>query len=70
MSQDALREFNDNRGDYSVVPIAAFTAMAREERWADGPWRDSFGSGYGEPYQPNRDVWGTLADGRKVCSVT
>lgn len=70
MSKDALAEFNDNRSDYTVVPIAKFNALARKETWWDGPWKDSFGSGYGEPYQPNRDVWGTLADGRKVCSTT
>jgi len=70
MSADALQEFNDNRSDYIIVPIAEFNKLARTAKWADGPWKDSFGSGYGEPYLPHRDVWGTLADGRKVCAVT
>lgn len=32
----------------------------------DGPFRESFGDGDGEPYYPWRQAFGTLKDGRKV----
>lgn len=59
-----------NRSEYSFVPISEFNQLTRAGAFSEGPWIENFGSGYGEPYNPHRDVWGTLADGRKVYSVT
>lgn len=34
--------------------------------FVDGPFLSTFGNGYGEPYNPNRQAGGTLKDGRIV----
>ena len=34
------------------------------------PMQDTFGDGYGEPYNPNRKAWGVLKDGRGVWCTT
>lgn len=34
--------------------------------FSDGPFLSSFGDGYGQPYNPNRQAGGTLKDGRIV----
>lgn len=37
----------------------------------EGPHKDNFGSGYGEPYNPDRQAFGTLKDGRIVyCEIS
>jgi len=47
-----------------------FDRLAREEQFRVGPRMSAFGDGYGEPYQPFRQIWGVLKDGRKVRSDT
>lgn len=37
-----------------------------EERFSDGPYQETFGNGYGEPYNPYRQAYGKLKDGRYV----
>lgn len=54
---------------HDPIDIEKFDQHARNGDFAEGPWKDSFGDGYGDPYQPHRTVWGTLKDGRKVRSV-
>ena len=34
--------------------------------FVDGPYKDPFGDGYGEPYNPYRQAYGKLKDGRFV----
>lgn len=48
------------------LSIEEFDKLAREKRFRDGPYIDTFGDGYGEYYVPVRRVWGTLDDGREV----
>lgn len=55
--------------EYERIPRVEFDKLC-DEKWADGPFRCSLGDGYGEPYRPYRDLWGTLASGRKVRSST
>lgn len=43
-----------------------FDAHVRMALFAVGPYLDTFGDGYGEPYRPNRRAGGTLKDGRVV----
>lgn len=50
--------------------LAEFNALCRAKAFADGPFRDGFGDGPGEPYIPRRKVWGTLGNGRMVWSET
>lgn len=54
--------------NYKRIPIAEFDSLARENQFAEGPFIDTFGDGYGEPYMAKRRVFGTLKDGRKVES--
>ncbi len=51
------------------IPIELFDKYAMEEMFVDGPYLESFGDGYGEPYNPIRQVYGTLRGDRPVFSV-
>ena len=51
---------------YTIINNQEFDDYARNRSFSDGPFIESFGDGYGEPYYPNRWIWGTLIDGRKV----
>jgi hypothetical protein len=42
-----------------------FNALC-DDGFADGPFKETFGSGHGEPYNPWRQAYGTLKDGRVV----
>lgn len=46
--------------------IEEFNNFCKTDQFGDGPFKDSFGDGYGEPYNPDRQVFGTLKDGRVV----
>jgi hypothetical protein len=59
-----------NLTDHEPIPISEFDALVRAGEFANGPHVSTFGDGQGEPYNPFRDVWGTLRDGRKVRSET
>lgn len=54
---------------YEKIPIDEFNKLASTAVWREGPVVSTFGDAYGQPYQPHRRVWGTLADGRRVESV-
>lgn len=58
-----------NLDGYTTIDIGEFDRLARKREFADGPHVSTFGDGPGEPYNPDREVWGTLKDGRKVKSV-
>jgi hypothetical protein len=51
------------------IPIEEFDRLARAKEFKDGPYVENFGDGYGEYYCPDRRVFGTLKDGRKVESI-
>ena len=55
--------------DCEPIPIEEFDDAARKGLFESGPHIDRFGDGYGQPYNPNRVVWVTLIDGRRVQSV-
>lgn len=59
-----------DRLGHDFITKAEFDALANSSQFADGPHVSVFGNGPGEPYNPNRDLWGTLIDGRKVRSKT
>lgn len=43
-----------------------FDKLAREKMFESGPLVDTFGDGYGEPYNPYRQAFGILNDGKGV----
>lgn len=48
------------------VGKAQFDELCEQDAFSDGPNVSTFGDGYGEPYNPNREAWGTLKNGTKV----
>lgn len=52
-----------------VVDIKKFDELAKNGQFIEGPFIDSFGDGYGDPYTPRRRVWGTLAGGQQIEST-
>lgn len=52
--------------DAVLLTKAAFDKKASDGEFADGPFRDSFGDGYGEPYNPFRQAFGKLKNGMLV----
>jgi hypothetical protein len=48
------------------LSLDEFHQLMRDSRFTKGPFKDSFGDGYGEPYNPQRQVFGQLKDGRFV----
>lgn len=40
-----------------------FDWHAKQDFFADGPYRESFGDGMGDPYSPHRQAWGVNAVG-------
>lgn len=45
---------------------AEFDRLCDDDQFQLGPYLNSFGDGYGEPYNPNREAGGILKDGRVV----
>ena len=50
------------------IPKDEFDVMARDGLFDDGPYIDTFGDGYGQPYRPRRQVFGKLKTGEFVYS--
>jgi hypothetical protein len=54
-----------------LVTRAEFDKMVSKKQFVDGPFRETFGDGYGESYNPDRQAFGKLKDGRGVyCELT
>jgi len=48
-----------------------FNEFYRQNRFKDGPYKDTFGDGEMEPYNPNRQAFGRLGDGKVVyCELS
>ena len=54
---------------YKLISISEFDDLARKGQFLNGPFVSTFGDGYGEPYNPDRPVWGQLKTGEVVRSV-
>lgn len=48
------------------ISKAELDAHYKAGDFAEQPQVSGFGDGPGEPYNPNREAWGTLKDGRQV----
>lgn len=50
-----------------LLPRPEFDGLVKQEKFRDGPFRDSFGDNYGDPYVTSpRQAYGVLHDGRGV----
>lgn len=55
----------------TLVSKDDFNVLCDKEQFEDGPFRESFGDNYGEPYNPRRQAFGRLKDGRYVyCELS
>lgn len=52
------------------MPKEMFDKRAVDCEFEVGPFKDSFGDGYGDPYNPNRQIWGKLKNGKFVRTET
>lgn len=52
--------------DPECIPRSQFDALVEKDDFRDGPFVDGFGDGYGEPYNPDRQAYGVLTNGRGV----
>ena len=55
--------------DFSAIieiTKAEFDSHGESEAFAVGPYIETWGDGYGEPYNPYRQAFGKLRDGRVV----
>jgi hypothetical protein len=48
------------------IKKSEFDELVKNKQFSDGPYLDTFGDGYGEPYNPNRHAWGKLKNGKEV----
>lgn len=56
----------ERKGQAVFLTKEEFDGYVRKKDFSEGPYRDSSGDGYGEPYNPRRQAFGTLNDGRIV----
>lgn len=64
---------NTHGGESVLLTKSLFDDLYRKKEFkeGEGPHKDSFGSGCGEPYNPDRQAFGTLKDGRVVyCELS
>lgn len=61
--RNACQAFAFRSGKTAVfVPKAEFDTLCDTKAFVDGPYMDTFGDGYGEPYNPYRQAWGVRED--------
>ncbi len=61
----------DNGGKAQLIGKQEFDSHFHQGEFSDGPYRDNFGSGDGEPYNPNRQAFGKLKTGLVVyCELS
>lgn len=53
----------DNGGKAQLIEKQELDSYYHQKEFLDGPNKDSFGDGYGEPYNPNRQAFGKLKTG-------
>jgi hypothetical protein len=61
----------ETNGRAELLEKEEFDSSYRKKMFVEGPFRDSFGDGYGEPYNPNRQAFGRLKNGKVVyCELS
>jgi len=66
--RNQCRHYVEKHGDKKVRCIGKeeFDRHCFNNDFSNGPRKDTFGDGYGEPYNPNRQAFGTLKGGLVV----
>jgi len=60
-----------NGGKAMLIGKEEFDLHLRNREFLEGPYEDSFGDGWNEPYNPNRQAFGKLTDGTVVyCELS
>jgi hypothetical protein len=44
------------------IKLTKFNDLAKKKKFTVGPYKETFGTGYGEPYYPYAQVFGMLED--------
>ncbi|MCH8945363.1 MAG: hypothetical protein IIA85_00375 [Nanoarchaeota archaeon] len=50
-------------GEPILLTKKAFNSLAKIKNFSDGPYKDTFGDGYGEPYNSRRQAFGKTKKG-------
>ena len=66
--RDHCRGYCTERGCAAPALLSRgeFDRLCEDGQFSDGPFKSGFGDGHGEPYNPYRQAFGTLKDGRVV----
>jgi hypothetical protein len=70
--RNQCRDYVKRRGGKArLVLKITFDSFCRSKCFFDGPYTERFGDGYGKPYNPNRQAFGTLNSGEVVyCEMS
>jgi len=61
----------ENGSRAELVEKEDFDEHCKNNDFLDGPYRDAFGDGYGEPYRPHRQAFGRLKNGKVIyCELS
>lgn len=61
----------ENGGRAELLEKEVFDSFSKRREFTDGPFKETFGDGYGEPYNPNRQAFGKLKNGNVVyCELS
>jgi hypothetical protein len=61
----------ENNGKATLIKKEEFDLFYKNKEFSDGPFKESFGDGYGEPYNPDRQAFGKLKSGLVVyCELS
>jgi hypothetical protein len=61
----------ENGGEAELVRKIEFDAYCKKKSFVDGPHRDGFGDGAGEPYNPHRQAFGKSKSGLVIyCELS
>ena len=62
---------SENGGEATLITKKEFDKHCKSAEFSDRPYRDNFGDGNGEPYNPNRQAFGKLDSGLVVyCELS
>lgn len=62
---------SERGGNAVLLEKASFDEFFRKKKFSDGPYEDSFGDNPEDPYNPDRQAFGTLDNGEVVyCETT
>jgi|SRR3989338_7945715 len=67
LPRNRCEDYINMRGGEAILTTKQdFDSLFRNSQFDDGPYKESLGDDCGEPYNPNRQAFGTLNDGRVI----